>query len=170
MREALEALNRLVEDGVISAYAIGGAIAAAFYIEAMQTEDIDAFTVIPPSGSALVSLTAVYDALTAMGGIVDGGYVRFGEWPLQILSDGNPLVAEAIAEAEQVEYQSVPARVFRAEYLCAIALQTGRMKDYLRVNMFQEQHAVNVDKLLALVERFGLRDRLAKLSSLPDGG
>ncbi len=102
-----------------------------------------------------------------MGGIVDGGYVRFGDWPLQILSDGNPLVAEAISEAEQVEYQSVPTRIFRAEYLCAIALQTGRMKDYLRVQMFQEQDAVSEDKLLVLVERFGLSDRLADLASIP---
>ena len=41
MEKALIALNEIVADGVISNYAIGDAVGAAFYIEAMQTEDVD---------------------------------------------------------------------------------------------------------------------------------
>jgi len=163
MQSVLRALNRLVSDGVILAYAIGGAIGAAFYIEAAQTEDVDAFTVLPSSGSGLITLTAVYEALTAMGGVVEREYVRFGNWPLRVLTDANPLIAEAIAEAVAVDYEGTPTRVFRAEHLCAVALQTGRSKDYLRVSMFLEQGAVDPQALLSLAERFGLADRMGKV-------
>ncbi len=82
MQSVLQALNRLVADGLIQAYAIGGAIGgaigAAFYITAAQTEDVDAFVFLPESDSGLVLLTPIYEALTAMGGIVEREYVRFG--------------------------------------------------------------------------------------------
>ena len=41
MKKALLALNSIRKSGVIDDYAIGGAIAASFYIEAVNTEDID---------------------------------------------------------------------------------------------------------------------------------
>ena len=52
MREALLALNRVQRDGTIQQYAIGGAVAASFYIEAMQTEDLDIFVFLPPPRQA----------------------------------------------------------------------------------------------------------------------
>jgi hypothetical protein len=51
MREALRALNGLVSEGTIAAYAIGGAVGASFYIQAMQTETLMrlcSFPVHPP--------------------------------------------------------------------------------------------------------------------------
>ena len=173
MREVLIALNQLVANGVICQYAIGGAVGAAFYIEATQTEDIDAFAVLPLSESILTSLSPIYAELTAMGGVVEGAHVRFGDWPLQILTDANPLVAEAIAEASAVVYEGVPTRIFRAEHLCAVALQTGRLKDYLRVGMFLDQNAVSQDVLSAILARFGLMDRMNRVVSSetpPDRG
>jgi len=55
--------------------------------------------------------------------------------------------------------------VFQAEHLCAIALQTGRAKDYLRVSMFLEQDAVDGEKLAEVLQRYGLMDRLARVQS-----
>jgi hypothetical protein len=166
MKEALRALNRLIELKVIENYGVGGAIGAAFYIDAMQTEDVDAFVVLPASGSLLASLSPIYEALEDLGGVVEREYVRFGDWPLQVLTDANPLIAEAIAEAMPVDYGDVPTRVFRPEYLCAIALQTGRAKDYLRVRTFLEQGAVDAAELEMLVGRFGLQEAFGKLSIL----
>jgi hypothetical protein len=163
MQDALRALNQLVSDGLIDAYAIGGAIGASFYIEAMQTEDVDAFVFLPGPSAGLVLLTPIYDALSRLGGLVEREYVRFGNWPLQILTDATPLIGEAIRSAVDVEFDGVPTRVFRPEYLCAIALQTGRAKDYLRVSMFLEQDAVNKDDLTDVVHRYGLADRLARV-------
>jgi hypothetical protein len=164
MRDALLALNKLVVEDVVEAYAIGGAVGASFYIQAMQTEDVDAFVFLPGKNSGLVLLTPVYSALVKEGGVIDREYVRFGSWPVQILTDGNPLLREAIQEALDVEFEGVPTRVFRAEHLCAAALQTGRAKDYLRVKSFLEQNAVDLDALNQVLQRHGLVERLARVT------
>jgi hypothetical protein len=163
MREALLALNQLVTDGLVETYAIGGAVGASFYIQAMQTEDVDAFVFLPKQTGGLVLLTPVYEALVKLGGVVEREYVRFGSWPLQVLTDGTELVAEAIREALDVEFDGVATWVFRPEHLCAVALQTGRAKDYLRVKMFLEQNAVDAGKLDEVVGRYGLVDRLTRV-------
>ena len=162
MHAALRALNRLVADRVIRNYAIGGAIGASFYLPAMQTEVIDVFVFLPSSSGPLIASAPVYEALRAMGGEVEGEHVRFGPWPVQILTDANPLFAEAIREAIHVDYEGIPTRVFRPEHLCAIALQTGRNKDYARVILFLEQQEVDKGSLSALASRYGFSDRLAR--------
>jgi len=170
VRTALEALNRLVADGVIDNYAIGGAIGASFYLPAMQTEDLDVFVFLPASSGPLVTLTPVYEALKAQGGEVEGQYVRFGKWPVQILTDANALIAEAIREAADTDYDGVPTRVFTPEHLCAIALQTGRSKDFARVILFLDENEVDREKLAALAVRFGLSDRLTRVLDSAKGG
>jgi hypothetical protein len=163
MKEALQALNRLVSDEVIADYAIGGAVGAAFYIKAAQTEDIDAFVFLPRDSSSLIVLTPIYEALIAQGGVVEGAHVRFGDWPVQILTDANSLITEAIQKAVPVDFEGTPTRVFTPEHLCAVALQTGRGKDYLRVRMFLDQGAVGASVLAALLERFGLAAKMEKI-------
>lgn len=159
MHAALQALNKIVADGVVESYAIGGAIGAAFYVEAVQTQDVDVFVFLDPT-DGLLTLSPIYEALTAQGGVIDQEYVRFGKWPVQILPDVNDLVAEAIREARPVDFDGIPTRVFTAEHLCAIALQTGRPKDYLRVKAFFEQQKVDRKVLSRLAERYGLIERL----------
>ena len=170
MRAALEALNRLVADRVVESYAIGGAIGASFYLPAMQTEDLDVFVFLPASPGPLVTISPVYDALKAQGGVVEGEYVRFGKWPVQILTDANALIAEAIREAVGTEFDGVPTRVFTAEHLCAIALQTGRSKDFARVMLFLEENEVDLGALSAVAARFGLSDRLTRVLNSVQGG
>jgi hypothetical protein len=46
--------------------------------------------------------------------------------------------------------------VLAPEYLCAIALQTARAKDFARVHSFATEGAVDAGRLKALVERFSL--------------
>ncbi len=170
MEEVLRALNKLVEDKVVETYAIGGAIGASFYIAALPTEDVDAFVFMPESASGLVSLDAIYSALRSLGGVSDREFIRFGAWPLQVLPDTTPLVAEAIREAEVVFYGDVPTRVFSAKHLCAIALQTGRAKDILRVAMFLEQDAVDLEALRLVARGSNLEDKLAKVEADVHGG
>ncbi len=163
MQEALRAMNQLVADGVIADYAIGGAVGAAFYIQAVQTEDLDVFIALSLPSSGLISLSPIYAALIAQGGVVDREFVRFGMWPVQVLTDANALIREAIARAIALEFRGVPTRVFTAEHLCAIALQTGRTKDFLRVGMFFEEDAVDREALVQLVQRFQLEERLSRI-------
>lgn len=169
MHAALRALNRLVIDGVIENYAIGGAIGASFYLPAMQTEDIDVFVFMPTPTSLLVSLSGVYESLKSLGGIVDREYVRFGDWPVQILTDATPLIAEAIREAISVDFDEIPTRVFRPEHMCAIALQTGRAKDYARITMFLEQNEVDPGLLSDLATRYGLSRQLKRATDAVEG-
>lgn len=169
VHEVLRALNHIQAAGVIESCAIGGAIGATYYLEAFPTEDIDVFVVLSPPASGaelLLSLAPIYDALKAQGGIVEKEYVRFDAWPVQILTDANPLIAEAIREAVPVDFDGIPTRVFTAEHLCAIALQTGRPKDYLRVQMFLDQGQVDRVKLQALAQSHGLRERLRTMMAL----
>ncbi|HEX5431420.1 MAG TPA: hypothetical protein VFW83_05610 [Bryobacteraceae bacterium] len=170
MRAALEALNHLLADRVIENYAIGGAIGASFYLPAMQTEDIDVFVFLPPAAGRLVTLTPVYDALKAQGGEIEGEHIHFGNWPVQILTDANALIAEAIREAVVTDYDGVTTRVFTPEHLCAIALATGRSKDYARVMLFVDEKEVELERLSVLAARFGLSDRLMRVLGSAKGG
>ena len=169
MQVALRALNQLVADKIIDQYAIGGAIGPSFYVEAVQTEDIVAFVFLNMSPTGLISLTPIYDALVALGGSIEREYVRFAEWPVQILPDANDLIRESIRTANGVEFDGIPTRVFTAEHLCAVALQTGRTKDYLRVAMFLEQGAVNLERLGEIIERHGLTDKFSRAQSIIKG-
>lgn len=135
-------------------------------MEAMQTADIDTFVFLEPSASGLLSLTPIYAALAALGGSIVHEYVQFDAWPIQILPDANDLVREAIRTAVDTEYDGIPTRVFSAEHLCAIALQTGRAKDYLRVAMFLEQGVVNLKLLAEILKGYDLTDRLIRAQAI----
>ena len=167
MKLALHSLNELVNEGVIGQYAIGGAVGASFYIEAVNTEDVDAFVFMSPGAGGLISLDPIYAALKAKGGIVQGEHVVIGGWPVQILPAYKPLVEEALANAVATTFDGVPTRVFLPEHLCAVALDTGRLKDYLRVGMFIEQGEVDPAGLWALARKYGLTDRLSNVSNWP---
>lgn len=154
---------------MISDYAVGGAVAASFYIEAINTEDVDAFVFMSaPEGSMLLSLSPIYDALAKLGGAVNGESVRFGEWPLQVLPAYNDLVEEAVIEAGDATFHGEPVRILLPEFLCAIALDTKRLKDFFRVASFIEQHAVSKRKLTKLVEKYGLTEQAAKVPNWHD--
>lgn len=167
MEDVLRALNALVSEGVVRDYAIGGAVGAVFYIEPVQT---DAFVFLPVEEGGLIDLSPIYRALERHGGVVEGEHVRFGTWPLQVLPDATALIAEAISNAQTMEFAGVPVRVFRPEYLCCVALQAGRAKDYLRVQMFFEEEKVDLSALRDLAARYSLSDRLAKAEALRADG
>ena len=159
MRDTLKILLQIREEGVLADFAIGGAIAANFYTPAVATEDLDIFAFLKPSASGLLVLTPLYERLQALGGRVENEYVVIGKWPVQILPAYTPLVEEAVTHAIDRSFEDLIVKVVDANYLCAIALQTGRSKDYLRVHTLIESGQVQSDKLAALVNRFALSQR-----------
>lgn len=73
MEKTLQVLNALERDGVLVRYAIGGAMAATFYVEPVLTFDLDIFAVLPPATSSakafdspaageLLTLSPLYEA------------------------------------------------------------------------------------------------------------
>ena len=160
MRETLHYLAQLRESGVIGDYAIGGAMAATFYIEPVSTFDLDVFVVLPQApGGILLTLTPLYDHLRAAGFREDKECVIIAGIPVQFLPAFNPLVEEALARAVPMDYDGVKAPVFTAEHLAVIALQTGRGKDYARIQSFIESGVLDLGKLTDVLTRHGLEEK-----------
>ena len=159
IKEVIKAINQMQEDGVIERYAIGGAVGATFYLEPVATLDVDIFVAFRSDpGNLLISPRPISDYLKARGGTVEGEYIVVGGWPVQFLPPTGPLAEEALAEAVEVDIEGTPARVFTAEHLAALALQTGRAKDKARLLQFVEAGALDAARFQAIVARHGLGD------------
>jgi hypothetical protein len=148
-------LNALQADGVIHHYAIGGAVAATFYLEPAATLDVDVFVLLANQAGALVSLTPIYEYLKARGGIEDREHIVLGDWPIQFLVPANELETEAVAASVPVDVEGVRTWIMLAEHLVAIALSTGRA-NYISVVQFMKEKAVDQVVLLAILKKYGL--------------
>jgi hypothetical protein len=158
MRIALETLLTLQAESLLHRFAIGGAIAASFYIEAVATEDLDVFAFIAPQPSGFV-LTPLYERIKALGGRVHNEHIIIGDWPVQILPAFNPLIEAAVLNAPVQRYEDIQVPVVSAPYLAAIALQLGRAKDYQRIDDLIAAGACEIDELIALVQTHNLTER-----------
>jgi hypothetical protein len=158
MKRTLQILNDLERDHVFSRYAIGGAMAATFYVEPLLTFDLDVFVLLPEAGG-LVSLAPIYDALRARGYTEDGECVLIEGVPVQFLPAYNSLLKEALTEANETLYEGIGTRVVRAEHLAAICLQTGRNKDRERVRILREQANLDLPRLAEVLARHALEER-----------
>ena len=155
--EVITAINRMQADGVIHHYAIGGAVGATFYLDPVATLDVDIFVSFRPEpGSLLLSPAPIFEYLKARGGTMEGEYIVVGGWPVQFLPPAGPLVEEALAQAVESDVDGTPARVFTAEHLAAIALQTGRAKDKARLLQFIEANALDATRFQAILVRHNL--------------
>ena len=156
MKRTLEILNELERKGVLSRYAIGGAMGATFYLEPLLTFDLDVFVVLPQAAGGLVTLAPLYEALRRRGYAEEGECVNIEGVPVQFLPAYNALVEEALREARETAYEDTPTHVLRAEHLVAICLQTGRDKDRERVRIFREQAELDLKYLAEVLQRHGL--------------
>jgi len=153
-------LNQLERDGVIQRYAIGGAVGATFYLEPVSTFDVDVFVAFKPrQESIIVSPAPIFDYLKRAGCNMEGEHIVISGWPVQFLPANGPLLEDALDSAVEVDVESEPARVLTAEYLAAVALQTGRAKDKARLLQFIEAHALDRKKFEQLVERHRLTNK-----------
>jgi hypothetical protein len=112
--------------------------------------------------SLLVSPQPILDYLKARGGTMEGEYIVIGGWPVQFLPPTGSLIEEALAQAVEVDVEGTPARVFTAEHLAAIALQTGRAKDKARLLQFIETGALDSERFQAIIAHHDLVDAWKK--------
>ncbi|HEX4350937.1 MAG TPA: hypothetical protein VH251_11145 [Verrucomicrobiae bacterium] len=157
---ALAVINELQEAGVIQKYAVGGAIAATFYIEPTATFDIDVF--IPFEnlpGSSLASPGKLYDYLLPRGYKTQGEHFLISGWQVQFLPADDDLYKEALLQAVPMKVGEVKTRVMRAEHLMAIALRTGRGKDLIRLEQFVHHAAFNATELDQILKRHNLVEK-----------
>ena len=147
-------------DGAFTRYAIGGAMAATFYVEPLLTFDLDVFVVLPQTPGGLLTLASLYDALRPRGySEQENECIRIEGVPVQFLPAYNALLEEALKEAQEIMYEDVPARVLRSEHLLAICLQTGRSKDRERVRILREQAKLDQNFLADVLRRHQLEDK-----------
>ena len=157
IQDVLVALAEMEADGVVDRYAIGGAVGATFYLEPVATLDVDVFvTFRAEAGSLLVTPKPIFEYLMQRGATMEGEYVMIGGWPVQFLSSTGPLVDEALEQAVAVQVEGVTTRVFTAEHLAGIALQTGRAKDKARLLQFIESGVVDSVRFDDVVARHSL--------------
>jgi hypothetical protein len=156
--EAIAAINDLKREGVVSEYALGGAIAIIFWSEPVATFDLDVFVLQEQTGP-LVSLSPIYKWAAERGYEEQAEHIVIAGVPVQIIPAHNELASEAVAEAVEMDYAGVPVRVIRPEYLVALYLEgSARTRKRLeRVEGLLEAGSVDESKLQPLLDRFKLR-------------
>jgi len=159
MKETLQVLNQMVADGVIDGYVIGGAIAATYYLEPIDTNDLDVFFHVAVSPSGLITLSPLYEYLHKLGYEPQDETIEIVGWPVQFLPIFNPLLEEAYEQAEAITFHGVSTRIMQVEHLVAIMVQTGRPRDYARILRFLEAEAVDVAALAPILAKHGLSER-----------
>jgi len=159
MEKVIEILNRMQADGVFEKFAIGGGIAAIYYLEPYQTDDIDVFFLPVFFGdSGLVSLERIYSYLEKLGyhSVEEGVGILIEDWPVQFIPVAETVQEEAVMQARQVEHGQTPTLIFTADYLAAELLRSGRPKDHLRVNDLIRFKHVDMETFREIVRRNGL--------------
>ncbi|HZF00529.1 MAG TPA: hypothetical protein VE344_01395 [Methylomirabilota bacterium] len=157
---ALKVINEMQGAGVIQKYAIGGAVAATFYIEPTATYDIDIF--IPFEnlpGSSFASLEQIYKYLSDRQYKMVGAHFLIAGWQIQFLPADDALYSEALMQAVEKPVGEVKTWIMTAEHLMAIALKVGRAKDLIRLEQFVRYNVFNPDKLNQILARHNLVEK-----------
>src|SRR5882672_7874744 len=124
-------------DGVIAHYAIGGGVAAIYYLEPAATLDVDVFVILPfAAGDSPHDVGPLYEYLRARGGTLQGEHIVIGNWPVRFLVPANELERDAVVGSVPVAVEDVRTWIMLSEHLVAIALHAGRPKDHLRILQF----------------------------------
>lgn len=162
VERTLAVINQMLADGVIEDYALGGAVAAIFYTEPIDTQDMGVFVQVKSAKDDLTVLSPIYDYLLERGYQAKAEHVYIEGFPVQFLPTFNALTEEAVRQAQEFELNTVRVRIMRPEHLVAIMLDTGRLKDYLRINLFLQSLAVNRERLQEILQRHGLSQKWAE--------
>lgn len=155
LAEVLRVANDLVAAKLIDDWALGGALAAVYYVEPFATYDADVFF-IPTDRGLTAGIPAIYAHLQAQGWQIEGDHLLVRGFPVQFLA-AQGLTEEAVREAETIEFEGVPAKVFRAEHIVAIAASVGRQKDKARIEQMLQQAQLNKTRLGNILQRHKLK-------------
>ena len=100
-------LDGLKQGGVITDYAITGAVAASIWGEAVATQDLDVAVILAQGAhSPLDPLRAVLDWAAQHGYPLQGEHIVVHGVPVQLLPSWHPVVEEAIHNAVNVPYDT----------------------------------------------------------------
>jgi hypothetical protein len=155
LADVFRAANELISAGLIKDYALGGALAAIYYTEPFTTYDAD-IIFIASDKTVSAGVPAIYSHLQAKGWRVEREHLLVKGFPVQFLA-ASGLTKEAVDEAKQIQFEGVQAKVFRPEYIVAIAARVGRHKDLARIEQLMAQVRINRTMLDDILQRYSLK-------------
>lgn len=155
LADVLRAANDLVAAALIKDYALGGALAAIYYVEPFTTYDADIIIIAAEKGLS-AGIPEIYARLQEHGWRVEREHLLINGFPVQFLA-ASGLTEEAVREARPIEYEGVPAKVFRPEHIIAIAASVGRHKDLARIEQLLEQTEIDRTLLDDILTRYNLK-------------
>ena len=159
--EILRVLNGLVKKKLLSTYAIGGGVAALYYIEPVLTFDFDVICRFPGRG-ALVDPSPVFAELKSLGftfGFEDR--IMIAGVPVQFIPAAPGLMEEALEHARAITLSGVRTRILTLEYLAALMLQLFRPKDRAKLDLLFGEREATLDaiQLRGIARRYKLTAR-----------
>jgi hypothetical protein len=155
LADVFRAANELVSAGLIEHYALGGALAAIYYVEPFTTYDADIIFVANDK-TLSAGIPAIYSHLQSKGWRVEREHLLVKDFPVQFLA-ASGLTEEAVREAKPIEYEGVPAKLFRPEYIIAIAASVGRHKDLARIEQLMSYATIDKAMLDDVLRRYNLK-------------
>ena len=155
LADVLHAANDLVSAGLIKDYALGGALAAIYYTEPFTTYDADVIFVASDK-TLSAGIPAIYSYLQSKGWRVEREHLVVKDFPVRFLA-ASGLTKEAVRNANPIEYEGVPAKVFRPEYIIAIAASIGRHKDLARIEQLMSHAKIDKASLDDILLRYNLK-------------
>jgi hypothetical protein len=114
------------------------------------------FFFIPVDKGLTAGIPAIHAHLRSSGWQVEGEYLIVHGFPVQFLA-AHGLSEDAVREANPIEFEGVPAKVFSAEYIIAIAASVGRHKDLARIEQMLQQSDIDRSRLENILETHKLK-------------
>ncbi len=160
MERAFKVISGMYKQGILTDYAICGAVALMYYTEPFATLDIDIFF-IPSEKDKIIVLTPFYDYLIKKRGYKTfKEYVMIEETPLQFIPTSNELEKEAVKNAIKIKYKDIELKIVRIEYLVAIFLQVFRKKDIAKLVKIYDQVKLDKNLLRKVLKKYKLEGKL----------
>jgi hypothetical protein len=163
MEKALNVIKQMQEHGVIKKYAIGGGIAALFYIEPILTYDIDIFFQPVETDPGLLALSSLYEYLKKRGYSPQKEHIIIEGIPVRFLPVFNELIEDAVNDSQVKKFKNIDINVMKLEYLMAIMLQTNRPKDKERLRIVLKEADLDRDFLGKILDKHNLKERFDKI-------
>jgi hypothetical protein len=157
MEKTIQVIVQAQNAGLFSSYAIGGGIAALFYIEPVATFDLDVFIILPESSSPLISLSPIFSWFSDRGYKPSQEQIVIEGIAVQFIPVYNDLVKDGVLDAAEKKYGNTPTQVLKPEYLIALMLQTYRSKDKERLSKFLQETTIDYPLLDSILLKYNLK-------------
>lgn len=93
---------------------------------------------------------------------MEGQYFIISGIPVDFIAAYNDLTLEAMENSIEKQYGKMKVKVFRPEYLVAIALQTGRSQDFKKIDLLRGQTELDENLLKDMLKRYNLSKKWGK--------